>query len=67
MHRSTRQLERAIRDYISTVNDNPRPFRWTKSANDTLASIKRFCLTTLRIADTQAKICLSRAVIDAAH
>ena len=56
VHRSTRQLERAIRDYISTVNDNPRPLRWTKSANDILASIKRFCLATLKLADAQAKI-----------
>src|SRR5262249_9444414 len=47
VHRSTRQLEKAIRDYIKIVNDDPRPFRWTKSANDILASIKRFCLTTI--------------------
>ena len=25
----------------------PRPFRWTKTANDILASIQRFCLRTL--------------------
>jgi transposase len=56
VHRSTRDLERAIRDYIDTVNDDPKPFRWTKSASDILASIKRFCLATLRIADAQAKI-----------
>jgi transposase len=55
-HRSTRDLERAIGDYIKTVNDNPRPFRWTKSADDILTSIKRFCLATLKIADRQAKI-----------
>jgi len=55
-HRSTRELERAIRDYITTVNDDPKPFRWTKSADDILASIKRFCLATLKIADNQAKI-----------
>jgi transposase len=56
VHRSTRQLENAIRSYIKIVNDDPRPFRWTKSADDILASIKRFCLTTMRIADTQAQI-----------
>lgn len=56
VHRSTRQLEQAIRDYIKTVNADPRPFRWTKSAADILASIKRFCLTTLKIAETQAQI-----------
>jgi transposase len=56
VHRSTRQLENAIRSYIKIVNDDPRPFRWTKSADDILASIKRFCLNTMRIADTQAQI-----------
>ena len=56
VHRSTRQLENAIRDYIKTVNHDPKPFRWTKSADDILASIKRFCLTTMKIADTQAQI-----------
>ena len=56
VHRSTRQLENAIRDYIKTVNEHPRPFRWTKSADDILASIKRFCLTTMKIADRQAQL-----------
>ncbi len=56
VHRSTRQLERTIQDYIKIVNDDPKPFKWTKSADDILASIKRFCLATLKIADSQAKI-----------
>ncbi len=56
VHRSTRELEQAIRDYIKTVNRNPKPFRWTKSADNILASIKRFCLATLKIADNQARI-----------
>jgi transposase len=56
VHRSTHQLENAIRGYINTVNDNPRPFRWTKSADDILAAIKRFCLTTIEIADRQARL-----------
>jgi transposase len=56
VHRSTSQLEKAIRDYIKTVNDHLRPFRWTKSADDILAPVKRFCLTTMKIADNQAKI-----------
>lgn len=43
-HRSTRQLERAIRAYIDDNNADPKPFVWTKSADDILASIKRFCL-----------------------
>lgn len=42
-HRSTVELERAIREYIDVRNRNPKPFVWTKSADDILASIERFC------------------------
>ncbi|MBV9859299.1 MAG: IS630 family transposase, partial [Alphaproteobacteria bacterium] len=34
----------------------PRPFVWTKSADDILASIKRFCLATLNTAEIQTQI-----------
>ena len=43
-HRSTRQLEKAIREYIKHNNEDPKPFVWNKSADDILASIKHFCL-----------------------
>ena len=56
VHRSTTQLEAAITAYIATVNANPRPFVWTKSADDILASIKRFCLATLKTAKIQSQI-----------
>ena len=46
VHRSTRQLETAIRDYLKTHNEAPRPFRWTKSADDILDSVARFCKRT---------------------
>jgi len=45
-HRSTRALERAIKEYVAHNNDNPTPFQWTKSADDILDSIQRFCLRT---------------------
>ena len=45
-HRSTRQLEQAIHQYLELNNANPRPFTWAKSADDILASIERFCLRT---------------------
>jgi transposase len=53
VHRSTLDLERAIQDDIETSNDHPKPFRWTKSASDIRASIKRFCTRTLDTAQTQ--------------
>lgn len=45
-HRSTAQLEKAIRAYLEIYNDDPKPFVWSKSADEILASIKRFCLRT---------------------
>ena len=42
-HRSTRELEAAIRNYLSVHNDNPKPFVWTKTADQILASVARFC------------------------
>ena len=48
-HRSTAELEAAIERYIETCNRDPRPFRWTRSADDILASIERFCQRTLNV------------------
>lgn len=56
VHRSTAELDAAIRAYIDAVNADPKPFRWTKSADDILAAIRRFCLKTLEIASAQAEI-----------
>lgn len=44
VHRSVGQLQHAIQAYIDTNNAEPKPFRWTKTADDILASIERFCL-----------------------
>ena len=46
-HRSTRELERDIRDFLKHTNEHPKPFIWTKSADQILASIRRFCQYTL--------------------
>jgi transposase len=42
-HRSVRQLNADIRAWIDTWNDNPRPFVWTKTADEILDSIARYC------------------------
>ena len=44
--RSTQALEAAIRRYIEISNTDPKPFVWTKTADDILDSIKRFCQRT---------------------
>ena len=36
-------------DYIAVRNADPKPFRWTKTADDILAAIGRFCRRTLAV------------------
>lgn len=43
---STAHLEAAIRAYVDINNEQPRPFLWTKTADDILDSIKRYCQLT---------------------
>jgi len=42
-HRSVRALNTDIRNWINTWNDNPRPYVWTKTADQILDSITRYC------------------------
>jgi transposase len=46
VHRSVSDLEHDIHAFIDATNAEPRPFRWVKSADDILASVRRFCLRT---------------------
>ena len=42
-HRSVRQLNTDIRAWIEGWNDDPKPFVWTKTADQILDSIARYC------------------------
>ena len=44
--RSVKELEAAIREYINVHNENPKPFVWTKTADQILTSIARFAQRT---------------------
>ena len=44
--RSTQELEAAVRRYLEITNQNPRPFVWTKTADEILANIARFSQRT---------------------
>ena len=44
IHRSVAALKSAITSFIEQHNADPKPFRLTKSADDILASIERFCV-----------------------
>src|SRR6516225_3291497 len=45
--RSVKELETAIRDYIAVHNEDPKPFVWTKTADQILDSIARYAQRTL--------------------
>ncbi|WP_229348728.1 IS630 family transposase [Streptomyces sp. UNOB3_S3] len=42
VHRSVQALERDIRNWIATWNDNPRPYVWTKTADQILESLAAY-------------------------
>jgi transposase len=44
--RSTKELETAIRSYIDFHNNHSKPFVWTKTADEILAGVARFCKRT---------------------
>jgi transposase len=44
--RSTRQLEASIRNYVKVNNENPKPYVWTKTADQILESLARYCRRT---------------------
>jgi transposase len=47
VHRSVAELEAAIRAFIDAHNAAPKPFVWTKTADQILASIARFAQRTV--------------------
>jgi len=42
-HRSVKALEEAINTFIASHNENPKPFIWVKTADQTIDSVGRFC------------------------
>jgi transposase len=60
VHRSVTELESAIAAFLDAHNADPKPFVWTKSADEILASIARFAQRT---ADAQAIQLMSRTTV----
>ena len=48
-HRSTKELEAAILEWTNNWNDNPRPFIWSKTADEILDTLSAYCA---RISDS---------------
>jgi len=42
VHKSVQALEADIRAWIETWNQNPRPFKWTKTADQILDSLAKY-------------------------
>jgi transposase len=59
-HRSVSQLESAIREFIDAHHEDPKPFVWTKTADEILASIARFAERTV---NAQAAALISRTTV----
>ncbi len=59
-HRTVSELERAIGEFLDAHNVDPKPFIWTKGADQILASIARFAQRT---ADTQNAQLMSRTTV----
>ena len=41
--KSTVELEQSIQQYLTTYNEDSKPFIWAKSAEEILQSVKRYC------------------------
>lgn len=47
VHRSERELTKAILNYIEIRNKDSKPFKWVRTADQILDAVKRFCFKTL--------------------
>ena len=46
-HHSVKELQAAINEFLDAWNENPKPFKWTKTADEILANVARLCCDTL--------------------
>ena len=54
-HKSVQALEAGIRARVENWNDNPRPFAWTKTAEEILESLARYLQKISPAADGKTK------------
>ncbi len=66
VHTSVQALENDIKDWIATWNDNPRPFTWTKTADEILNSLADY-LTKLGAGHPSKRAGLTNRTSGAAH
>jgi transposase len=64
VHKSVQALERDIREWVTTWNDDPKPFVWKKTAEEILDSLARYLQ---RVSGTTTKDQLMQRTSDAGH
>lgn len=48
-HNSVRILEEAIYAFLKAHNERPKPFKWTKTADEILGKVARYCANTIAL------------------
>jgi transposase len=66
VHTSVQALENDIREWIATWNENPRPFTWTKTADEILSSLADY-LTKVGASHSAKQAELTNGTSGAAH
>jgi transposase len=64
VHKSVQRLEHDIREWVSTWNDDPKPFVWKKTADEILDSLARYLQ---RVTGQDARNQLMQRISDAGH
>ena len=65
VHQSSGELEATIYRYLDVTNQDPKPFVWTKTADQILASVARFLPTHFRYRTlAENKECWARTLIN---
>jgi transposase len=66
VHKSVQALESDIRNWVGSWNDDPRPFAWTKTAEEILESLARYLARISSRASEKEKELLTM-ISDAGH
>jgi len=66
VHRSTLALEKDIRSFLKVHNDDPKPYRWTKTADQILDSLRRYCENAGLVRDERTRRVIQRKRADKA-
>ena len=53
VHRSVAELNADIMSFIDAHNEKPKPYKWVKSADEILASVRRFCLKANALGESE--------------